>query len=206
MPTLSVSARAAAIVASIATLITTAGAAPPGGPSTEYSNGLGYAQGEASYVVLQWPPSITVNTGANTGNIYGRIWQDGVTTAPGANPTIVAQLGYGPIGSDPLADDSGWTWIGAVFNVQVGNDDEYMASFTAPAPGDYAYTYRFNRSTFWAGQNLGWTLADLNGAGTNQGLSYDPQMLGVLHVVPTPSAAALLGLGLAAGARRRRRG
>ncbi|MBY0309015.1 MAG: hypothetical protein K2Q09_09760 [Phycisphaerales bacterium] len=186
-------------------VLTAASAVLAGGPTVEYNNGLGAGQNEVSYAVLQWPPSITVNTGADTGGIYGQVWQGGWTEAPGPNPAIVAQLGYGPIGSDPLLDDSGWTWINATYNVQAGNNDEYVASFTAPAPGNYAYTYRLNLSTFWAGQNLGWTLADLNGAGSNPGLGYDAGQLGVLHVTPTPGAAALMGVAMTAGLRRRRR-
>jgi hypothetical protein len=63
--------------------------------------------------------------------------------------------------------------------VDVGNDDEYVGTFTAPAAGTYAYTYRFS---FDAGLN--WTYCDLNGAGSNAGLAFESAQLGVLTVTP----------------------
>ena len=61
--------------------------------------------------------------------------------------------------------------------MQVGNNDEYQRSITAPAPGAYLYTYRFNLFPGNAANNFGWTLADLDGAGSNPGLSYNPNNL-----------------------------
>ena len=140
-----------------------AAAAFAGGPVLEYNNEAGPGQNEVNYVNLQFPSSFTVTASTATPVIYGRVYQGGMTEAGGPNANIVAQVGYGPIGSNPLVDDSGWTWMNANYNVQLGNDDEYQLSFTAPAVnGTYAYTYRFNLSTSWAGLNLGWTLADLS--------------------------------------------
>ena len=52
---------------------------------------------------LQWPPSLThtISTVDRTDNVYGQVWIDGVTNQPGATPGLVAQLGFGPDGSDP---------------------------------------------------------------------------------------------------------
>lgn len=182
-----------------------AASALAGGPTLEYNNEAGPGQNEVNYVNLQFPSSISVTASTATPVIYGRVYQGGMTESGGPNGNIVAQVGFGPIGSNPLVDDSGWTWMNAGYNIQLGNDDEYQLSFTAPAVnGTYAYTYRFNLSTFWAGLNLGWTLADLNGAGSNNGLNFEANQLGVMTVTPTPGAAAVMGLGALAGFRRRR--
>ena len=189
----------AAVATSTLTLTAMAGDVPL---PNHYSNGTNYF--EANYVVLQFPASMLVVTGQTTPVVYGRIYNFTFTEAPGPNGNIVAQFGYGPIGSNPLVDDSQWTWVGTTFNVQVGNDDEYQTSITAPAPGVYAYTFRFNLFNYTASQNVGWTLADLNGAGNYQQNSFDPNQLGVMTVTPTPGAAAVLGIGALAGMRRRR--
>jgi hypothetical protein len=98
---------------------------------------------------------------------------------------VLAELGYGPLSSDPTGNLS-WTWFGASFNTQYGNDDEYMASFTAPTVAidtQYAYAYRFSLD---AGAH--YTYCDTDGAGTNSGLSFDPNLLGLMTVnAPTPT-------------------
>ncbi|MGE5249524.1 MAG: alpha-amylase family glycosyl hydrolase [Bacteroidota bacterium] len=108
---------------------------------------------------LQWPPSTThtISTTNRTENIYGRVWIDGATDQPGPTPTLRAQAGFGPTGSNP-ATDLGWTWEEAVFNVQAGNNDEFKASFLPEKTGVFDYVYRYtttNGST--------WLYADLNG-------------------------------------------
>ena len=61
---------------------------------------------------LQWPPTITHTLSAvtRTPNIYGQVWIDGVTDAPGPAPSLRAQLGFGPDATDP-ATAPGWTWL-----------------------------------------------------------------------------------------------
>lgn len=166
---------------------------------------------EADFVNLQFPHTLSLPTSTGTGAIYGRIYEDGITDNFGADSSIVAQLGYGPAGSDPFVNDALWTWLPASFNIQVGNDDEYVGSFTTPAvPGTYWYTFRFNTI---GGGSFGWTLADRDGAGSNVGLTYNATYdngatpnLGVLVVygVPSPSAAALASLAGLVALRRRR--
>lgn len=201
MHSLHLFARTASVIAASA-IAASAFAGDPIVLPNHYTNETNYF--EANYVVLQFPSSFSVVTGQTTPTVYGQIYNFTFTEPGGPHPLIVAEFGYGPIGSDPFVDDSQWTWVSASYNVQVGNNDEYQASITAPAPGTYAYTYRFNLFVSMANQNVGWTLADLNGAGNNPGLNYDPQLLGVMTVTPTPGAAALLGLGALAGFRRRR--
>ncbi|QOJ28303.1 MAG: T9SS type A sorting domain-containing protein [Ignavibacteriales bacterium] len=89
---------------------------------------------------LQWPPAATINVGGSN-TVYGQIWVDGVTTPPGQAPGISAWVGYNTTNDDP----SGWTnWVPATYNVDAGNNDEYMASIGMNlAPGTYYYAYRY---------------------------------------------------------------
>ena len=89
---------------------------------------------------LQWPPTLT--DPACTGEaIYGQVWMDGVTTVVGQGAGIAAELGFGPVGSTP---DETWTWFPAVFNVDSGNNDEYMVQMNWYLPlGTYDFTFRY---------------------------------------------------------------
>ena len=133
---------------------------------------------EADYCAIQFPASLSVQAGAGTGLIYGRIFEAGVTAAAGAPAGYFAQVGYGPDTSNPETQ-AGWVWSATTYNVQIGNDDEYQGSFNAPAaPGKYRYAYRFSPD------GMSWTYCDLNGAGSNSGLSFETTQLPVLTVTP----------------------
>jgi hypothetical protein len=133
---------------------------------------------EADYCVIQFPnTAITVQTGAVTPSLFGRIYEAGVTPAAGAAAGITAQVGYGPASVNPEWQ-SGWQFYAATFNVQVGNDDEYKATFTAPAVGTYRYAYRFSQN------GTDWTYCDTNGAGSNASLSFEVTQLPALLVTP----------------------
>lgn len=140
---------------------------------------------EVDYCNLQFPTSITVAAGSTTPIIYGRIFEDDngvLTSAPGAHPGIVAQLGHGPLGSDPRGGNPAWVWFPASYNVQVGNDDEYQGTFTVPfvpTNTQRSYTYRFSVDS-----GLNYTYCDTNGNGTNSGLGFSTALLGTLTVNP----------------------
>ena len=89
---------------------------------------------------------------------------------------MVAEVGYGPIDVNP-ENQSGWQWFPASYNTQIGNEDEYVATFTAPESGTYHYTYRFSLD---GGSH--WTYCDLNGAGSNGDLMFEVTHLPVLTV------------------------
>lgn len=124
---------------------------------------------------LQWPPTMTheISVVNRTDNAYGQVWIDGATSQPGATPGLKAQLGYGPVGSDP-ATDTGWIWIDAVFNVDAGNNDEFMASMLPDVTGTFDYLFRY---TVTGGRE--WLYADLNGPVTAGSLPPNPGKLTV---------------------------
>ncbi|GIV72088.1 MULTISPECIES: alpha-amylase family glycosyl hydrolase [Caldilinea] len=135
--------------------------------AVDAAGNVGAASNEASAIPsyqigwanLQWPPTMehTISTVNRTPTAYGQVWIDGVTSQPGPTPGLQAQLGFGPSGSNP-ASDVGWSWVDAVFNVDVGNNDEFMASLLPDAVGSYDYVYRYSTD---GGRT--WLYADLNG-------------------------------------------
>ena len=134
---------------------------------------------EVDYCVLQHPATATAAASMPTQLIFGQLYEQGMTdVTSGAHPSIRAQLGYGPTTAAPTTSNA-WHWVDAVFNVEVGNNDEYMATLTIDAPGTYAYTLRFSLDG-----GLTWTYADTDGAGSNGGLDFETANLGVLTVVP----------------------
>jgi len=138
---------------------------------------------EADYCNVQSPTSLTVPTASSTGMIFGQLFESSVTDPAGAPANVRAQLGYGPASANPEYQ-AGFTWINATYNVQAGNNDEYQASFTAPAAGSYRYVYRFSLD-----QGVSWTYCDRNealdfGAGSNANLSFELADESVLTVTP----------------------
>jgi len=82
-------------------------------------------------------------TGTTTGYVYGRVYDTGVTE-PGVRRAACARSSAGGAVREPEYE-SGWTWINAGYNMQIGYNDEYYGAITAPAPGSYRYVYRFSR-------------------------------------------------------------
>ena len=108
---------------------------------------------------LQFPASGNICLGQSH-TIYGQIYVAGVTNGPGQAAGVVAQAGLNASNTDP----STWplsAWSAATFNVQQGNNDEYMASVGQLQPaGTYYYTYRYSLGAgcpyFYAGINGAW--------------------------------------------------
>jgi hypothetical protein len=89
---------------------------------------------------LQWPGSATITVGDSTW-VFAQIWIDGVTNQPGASPGLQAWIGINSQNTNPAT----WTtWIPATFNVDAGNNDEFMAYIgQGLPPGTYYYASRF---------------------------------------------------------------
>ncbi|MDY7231414.1 Ig-like domain-containing protein [Hyalangium rubrum] len=131
---------------------------------------------EADYCNLQFPASFTVTTGQATPFLYGQLYEAGVTDGGGAPAGWIAEVGYGPTASSPLTTNT-WRFFSAVHNTQVGNNDEFVGSFVAPAAGSYSYTFRFSSDN-----GIRWTYCDLNGAGSNTGVDFQTTQLGAMTV------------------------
>jgi hypothetical protein len=110
------------------------------------------------YANLQFPGSQTICVGNNL-TAFGRIYEAGVTEAAGANPIIEAQIGYNSTNTNPNTWAAG-NWTNATYNVQSGNNDEYVGSFgSALAAGTYFYAFRYRMN------GCAWQYGGFNGTG-----------------------------------------
>lgn len=134
---------------------------------------------------LQWPPSMThvISVVNLTDTAYGQVWIDGVTNQPGPTPTLRAQLGFGPEGTNP-ASDAGWVWVDASFNVDAGNNDEFKANMLPDTLGTFDYLYRYTTTN-----GRDWLYADLNGPIANGDLPSNTGKLTVIASVDTTPPA-----------------
>jgi hypothetical protein len=149
------------------------------GPSAEVS-ALPHLQ--IGWANLQWPPTLSHVLSAvdRTDDVYGQVWIDGRTSAPGATPSLRAQLGFGPDGSDP-AGNGAWTWVDAGFNTDAGNNDEFVASMLPESAGTFDYAYRYTTTN-----GRDWVYADLDGIGNG----YSPAQAGSLTVAASGDTTA----------------
>jgi len=130
----------------------------------------------------------TISVVDRTDTAYGQVWIDGATNQPGQTPTLRAQLGFGPEGSDP-ASDPAWTWVDASFNVDAGNNDEFMTSLLPDSVSTFDYLYRYTTTN-----GREWLYADLNGPIPQGNLPPNPGKLTVNASSDTTPPAAPTGL------------
>ncbi len=123
---------------------------------------------------LQFPDTLTSSEGRPGGSVFGRVFVQGLTEAAGAAAGIEGQAGYGAAATAP--SDASWIWgPNGAFNIDDGTGgEEYVSHFTGPAPGTYAYAYRFRIA------GGAWTYCDKDGSvnGVQQA------QLGVLTAAP----------------------
>jgi glycosidase/fibronectin type 3 domain-containing protein len=141
---------------------------------------------------LQWPPSMTHTISAvdRTDNAYGQVWIDGVTNQPGPTEGLQAQLGFGPEGSNPDGNPD-WTWVDASFNVDAGNNDEFVASLLPESVGVFDYLYRYSTTN-----GRDWLYADQNGPISPGALPTNPGKLTVVSSGDTTPPEIPTGLGI----------
>ncbi|MBN1209916.1 MAG: hypothetical protein JXB05_34010 [Myxococcaceae bacterium] len=136
---------------------------------------------EADLCSLLSPSSFSVTSNQLAPQLVGRLLEAGVTEAPGAAAGVLAEVGYGNLGSNPTTSPT-WRFFPASYQSQQGNEDEFAGTFVAPsvaATTDYALAFRFS---FDGG--LRWTYCDLNGAGSQAGADFEPTQLGTMTVTP----------------------
>ena len=135
--------------------------------------------GEIDYCAVG-SQALTGSAGQTVPAIFGSVFETGVTEAAGANSTVTAQFGYGPVTANPEYQ-SGWTWFPATFSAQSGNNDLYHATFTMPSVGAYRFAYRVSLD-----HGTRYTYCDTSqhdtGAGSNANLTFDLEDEGVLTV------------------------
>ncbi len=89
---------------------------------------------------LQWPLTHTMQAGSNF-TVYAQAWINNVTNLPGATPLLECYIGVSSTNTDPAT----WTtWYPATFNVDSGNNDEFMSTIGADLPaGTYYYASKW---------------------------------------------------------------
>ena len=129
---------------------------------------------------LQWPPSVDLVDQLSF-TAYGQVYEAGITSDSGKAPEIEAWFGLNTENTDPATWPEA-SWKPGTYNVDVGNNDEYMAQinlleFAAsignlqdpPEEFYYSVRYRLNggeyfyggfQGGFWDGVN------NVNGEGT----------------------------------------
>jgi hypothetical protein len=134
------------------------------------------------YVGLQWPPTMTLVQG-ESGTVYGRVYEPLVTPGAGAGAGITAWVGVNNANTNPNT----WTealWSPATFNVDSGNDDEYMGAIgDGLDPGTYYYAVRFRLN---AGA---YVYGGINAANEGNFWNGTTHNSGVLTVTPAPIPA-----------------
>ena len=136
---------------------------------------------EFDFCVLQFPFGTGGTVNQPSELIFGRVFETGLTdtTVGQPAPGIIAELGFGPAGSDPISSGT-WVFSATDFNLESGNDDEYKGTLTIPTAGIFSYTYRFSLD----GTNFTYCdQADADGgSGSNGGLTFEASRLGTITI------------------------
>lgn len=120
-----------------------------------------YEYEPVDFCSLHFPTTAFVGL-LDTAPFYGRVYEQGVTDAPGDSGAFVVQWGHGPTDGDAALNPQAFTWFDARFNVQEGNDDEYQVDFLAETAGSFRHVFRVRE------QNGDiWTYCDANGTVNN---------------------------------------
>lgn len=127
-----------------------------GSATTENLTCSGSVYNNADWCNLQSPGIATIASGQSL-TVYARIYEAGLTTNSGEQGTISCDIGYSTSNTNPNT----WTnWESATFNIEDGNNDEYMSTFADDfTSGTYYYASRFSinggSSYAYGGYNVG---------------------------------------------------
>ncbi len=104
-----------------------------------------------------------------TEDIFGQVYQPGVTTETGHDGEIVAQFGVGPENGDPLWTPEPWLWWDASYNSGHSGDNnyEYMVSVTFPedeSDDHYVIGTRDMAYRFSVDGGASWMYCDMSGS------------------------------------------
>lgn len=158
--------------------------------ASDFSNEL---SGLPAYVIdwanLQSPPTISADRSLVTPSvaIYGRVYIAGVSGGQNAEdptPSLIAQVGYGD--DTTLPTHASWRWYDTTFNINVGNNDEFVGNLVLDAPaGSYDYLYRYSTDG-----GLTWVYGAYNNTFYATLGSYDPANAGQLTITAPSDTTA----------------
>ena len=125
---------------------------------------------------LQWPPDGSICPSGSF-NAFGRIFVDNVTQGAGAGQNITAEIGYSTSNTNPNL----WTnWVSATYNLDDGNNDEYIGTLSGLSAGTYYYAFRYSYQS--CDYVYGGFSFDVNGGGAGgiwDGITYTSGVLTV---------------------------
>ena len=100
---------------------------------------------------MQFPGSVTINN-CGSSIFYAQVFKSGVTEAAGQGAGITAWIGTNTSNTNPSTWPSS-SWQLATFNVQVGNNDEYIYTVSGLPAGTYyvASRFQFTGGSFYYG-------------------------------------------------------
>ncbi|MBL8788547.1 MAG: hypothetical protein JNJ59_26870 [Deltaproteobacteria bacterium] len=128
------------------------------------------------YCRIQYPTDPIALTLGGTADVYGVVYQPGVTGTAGTH-ALRSAAGFGPTGSTP---DATWTWFEGAFHGTFDNgfgqqtNDEHKAVLNPSATGTFDWAWRFSRD-----DGAHWTYCNKAGSPT-----WDGSQAGKLLISP----------------------
>ncbi|MEN9303538.1 MAG: hypothetical protein RL264_1967, partial [Bacteroidota bacterium] len=144
---------------------------------------INVTSGILNFVNTQFPGSAAICVGQSA-NVYGQVFEPGVTPNAGQGANIEVQVGYvNSSNTDPPNSNSWTNWSNATYNTAVtGNNDEYIGTFgSALSAGTYYYAFRY-RLNGCAWQYGGYSIG---GGGTWDGTNNKNGILTIYSNTPT---------------------
>lgn len=138
------------------------------------------------WVNLQFPANGSICASGNF-NVYGQVYEAGITNSQGATVGLIAEIGVSNTNSDPSTWASN-AWSVASFNAQSGNNDEFVGTISGLTAGTYYYAWRYKLANSCNYQYGGY---NASGGGFWNGSS---NVNGVLTVYANPVANAGLDI------------
>ncbi|MDP6945223.1 MAG: IPT/TIG domain-containing protein, partial [Myxococcota bacterium] len=149
----------------------------PDGQQGVLFEGYTYSPNVPDWGQLHGPATLDVLADVEAVTLSAEVWEPGLTEVEGPGFGLVAQAGYGPVGSLPSDDDT-WTWSEAAFSHDLDNNDVWTGTVVVPE-GTWSATMRFSLGTDT------WLVVDLDG--TLDGASVDQFV--TLEASPSPPVA-----------------
>lgn len=90
---------------------------------------------------LDGPLSVETFQDMESEEIFAEVYEGGLTENGGGEGLVIAEIGYGPFGSDP-STSSQWQWLPAQYSHALGNNAVFVAQLKSSKAGKYAFTFR----------------------------------------------------------------
>lgn len=141
-------------------------------------NDPGAPSSAANICTLLGPSVLESTVGVPTEASFVDFYEPGVTEPAGAPTGWIAEIGFGPVGSDPRVSND-WRYAPIPWFSQLDLGDQFAGSLLGSQSGTFAFTFRVSGDG-----GIHYTYCDRDGAGVSIGFS--PAQLGSWTVNPPP--------------------